>query len=1478
MNIESSIVFRSVARIACLVLGSGLLSASAAMAQLPISFKSGPPHVLSGSVLPFHHGSTGVWNQVYSMKIAPNGYTVFLDSAAPAVYQLAPGASVPTGPIAVNVTNGSPCVNLNGGYDNAGIAIDSDNNLYVGSRYSSAQFCKVPYTGSSSTPWDFTKATLMANLPVQSGTSTALNPQDLFMTYTSSQGGGYNTLYFSTSGNTGGNAIYEVTVDPKSGTFVGNATPIITGLQDFAKCIAVDPAGDVFFVENIYPAAPKVAGVMEITASEIASNPNGISAGGSAGESAYVIGGSTGSGAFTGLTGVDVDAQGNVYFSSINNASYLGYVSGVYMIPNEGSAADPNLVWSDTVRIAPVYAGNPPLVDPRGFIWISTGGGGSNWSPEGTNAPACDETSSQTINATCTSSDIVIWKPGMATAAASSEGSAAPVNISAFSVTGSTLTLTTATSNSFAENQVVTISAPISTDPLYPLNGKNFYVLGSTNSPTSNAFSITTSAITGSDSIPAGDTDTAAVTPYTTVYYTFNKATTPTSFALGQNSNQLAFIPNPAAGNIPQGAPYTSIPPCTAGATYPAFSATEDTASNPYTDFSWCALYVQLNTPAAGLVDSDVQMLDASGVVTGGNAYIGGVVQGATISNLTAPTVTSVVSSGLSQPGEMASDAQGDLYVADAGEKAIQVYKAGTSTPTSLGNSNGVSLKGPTGVAVDGAGDVFIGDSGDVYEIPYSNGKLQTGSETAIINGLGSELSLAVDGMGDLFVADQSNSQVVEMVNAQSQLLRQNLPELQTLANSNSVTGFSEPSAIASDNCGDVWVAAGTNLWEIAMPFGGATEVAKNLPYGAVTGLAIDPSDSVFVASSTGLSWIPNQAICGSPANLNTNDAHLLSGGFGSTGSLQPPIGVALDGLENVYADYGASATAGLSELNINGTINLNNALNEEINPAVPYEVDAGLFNLGNTPLMLAAFSPNNGDDTVTGSSDYSILQAANFNTPACISSTGVSTGNWCYLGLELLATAANPDDTATATIASNATNAPSGLNIALSADVVTDPRPATSIALSIAPDTTDQGCAGSTYPGCQIATVTVTSASGTPQGNVTIQVPGSGLSQDNQTATLSSGVATFTFTNLSGGTYHALVTYAGEGSLNPPCSGSDCFAGSAAQTTFTIAPAAPAITVGAPGIEGCLSWTQSSSCTPAAVNVTYYLGTYFAYLGASNYLTAQVVSTLPLPPTGSVSFQVNGKPVDSTQPQSSLLSGIADFGLSNLVLGTYNITAHYSGDENYAPEDFAIPAFQVIKKSVEVTAAQSSTPPTLTTKAGTPAQATLYLMPLVGFNGEVSLQCVSASLPQYAECTFAYPNSGTGTIGVGETNTTPPYTIVVTISTNVPVNSGTTASLARRAPWALAGLFGLGLLGLIAGRKRCSRYLTMVCLAVMLSGAFMGVTSCTNAGYSTPPPPPNEKTPAGTYNVQIISFNPSTLQQNSLVNTPPYTLQLTVQ
>src|SRR5215469_15959854 len=97
MAIESTVLLRRVVRIACLVLIIGLVLGSAASAQLPISFKPGnPPPVTVGSVIPFNHGTTGQWIQIYSMKTDPlHGNILFLDSAASNLYQLAPNAATP---------------------------------------------------------------------------------------------------------------------------------------------------------------------------------------------------------------------------------------------------------------------------------------------------------------------------------------------------------------------------------------------------------------------------------------------------------------------------------------------------------------------------------------------------------------------------------------------------------------------------------------------------------------------------------------------------------------------------------------------------------------------------------------------------------------------------------------------------------------------------------------------------------------------------------------------------------------------------------------------------------------------------------------------------------------------------------------------------------------------------------------------------------------------------------------------------------------------------------------------------------------------------------------------------------------------------------------------------------------------------------------------------------------------------------------
>ena len=55
------------------------------------------------------------------------------------------------------------------------------------------------------------------------------------------------------------------------------------------------------------------------------------------------------------------------------------------------------------------------------------------------------------------------------------------------------------------------------------------------------------------------------------------------------------------------------------------------------------------------------------------------------------------------------------------------------------------------------------------------------------------------------------------------------------------------------------------------MPFGGVTEITSKLQ-APVTGLAIDPSGSVFVADASGVVWIPYQTTSTS-SGLNVNGA-----------------------------------------------------------------------------------------------------------------------------------------------------------------------------------------------------------------------------------------------------------------------------------------------------------------------------------------------------------------------------------------------------------------------------------------------------------------------------------------------------------------------------------------------------------------------------------------------------------------------------
>ncbi|MGA2170450.1 MAG: Ig-like domain repeat protein [Terracidiphilus sp.] len=1458
MAIESAVMFRRVARVACLVLVAGLLPGIAAKAQLPIK---APAPVTVGSVIPFSHGSTGEWIQIYSMKQDPvHDHILMLDSAGSAIYDMAPGASAPVEIVGPEPSNkdASDCslLEFKGSYWNAAIAFDKWDNLYVTDRYgSSVEFCRVPYNANSGT-WLFSNADIWKGPTYVngSGQTVAIPPQDLQV------GDDGVTFYVSTSDT---ESIFKYVVN-EAGT-VTSVTALATGLETMISQLAVDHAGNVYFLENQGAYPNNVHGIREIAAG-----------------SAPIVGDGTGTaesalpridqGGWNGITGMFIDPQGDMYFGSANNISYGGQADGVFMIPNEGTPSSPNLVWADTVMVSPVDGGYPPMVDKRGLLWIATSYN-NNWAPAGVNAPTCDSSTVQTETATCLESTIVLWKPGALDLGSTAVGGAVSVPITAYSVSAGGGTLTLTANNSFTENEVVTISAT-SGDPLYALNGLSFFVSGTGLSST--AFEISTSAIaagaSGSTSAKAAANQTQAI------YYMFNQPATPASIALAQPSN--ASFKTVASNPMEQSKPTAPVLPCTAGTSYPAFSANMTTTSS----YSWCPYYVQLNTTKAGSVEGEVQMLDSqSNIIDGSNAYLTGTGQGAAVSVVSSATVQ-FIASGLNSPKQVAADLWGNTYVADSALKAIEKYPAGTTSPTS-GKVIGSGLSAPTGVVVDGVGNLYIGDSGNVYEIPYIDGALDTSQQTKIASGLGTgNLNLAIDGEGDVFVADEAGKQVVEIPNPQTALMLQSYPPV-TLG-----SGFTGPSAIATDSSGNVWVADGTNLWEISMPWGGLTKVASGLQ-APVTGLAVDPSGSVFVAEADGLVWIPYSTTTGA---LNVNSQILLTSGLGSGPAI--PWGVAVDGTQNAYASYGNGSTAGLAQLGIGGTYNFSNY--GEVNPNVPFEVDAQILNLGNMPLTVSD-DPTVDLITGTNAADYTVAPATE-NSPACSASTNTPPGGSCYLGMVLQAPAAG-EATASIAVLSNAVNATSGVNIAVSGNVIQDLRPATTAAITITP-VTGTGCSGATYPGCITIKVTVSTVGtgyGTPTGPVTLAVGSGNGNLPRQTQTLdSTGSATFAFNSLLGGSYNVSADYSGDGTAGATqntCSTTTCFAGSATKTTFTIARAIPTITLGVPVTNSqCLNYTTltdgtpSSNCSPNSEFVTVWAGNTYVNAAKPVYVSAIVTSAVGTP-TGTITFTQNGQPADPTQGVNGAIApngnGVATFSLQNLGLGVYNLTALYSGDVNYASQTISVQTFYVIAPSVQITESSG----TVNVTAGTPAQVTLTLMPLVGFSGQVSLECNSSdapitlpatnpatTLPQYSECTFNYADPSTGTEPVGASGATA-STIVVTISTNVAVNGGTSASMASQSPWALAGLFGLGLAGVIAGRKKLYRSMALICLAMMLSGLLMGITACTNAGYSTPPPAPKVTTPSGTYNVQIITYDPEALKQNSLT-TPTFTLPLNVQ
>ena len=233
----------------------------------------------------------------------------------------------------------------------------------------------------------------------------------------------------------------------------------------------------------------------------------------------------------------------------------------------------------------------------------------------------------------------------------------------------------------------------------------------------------------------------------------------------------------------------------------------------------------------------------------------------------------------LNQPGGIAVDASGDLFIADTTNNRIQEVLAGGSIITVTGSGGlpfSPPLYQPGGVAVDAAGDLFIADTGNslIREVSAS-GVITTvaggGSEgfygdagPATAAALWSPAGIFVDGSGNLFIADSVNNRIREV----------------------------------SASNGYINTVAGSTLGGFSGDGGPATSAMLNNP----TGVFVDASGNIYIADN-GNNRIRKVSSGGTITTIAGTGIEGFSGDGGPaiSASLYNPADVVVDASGNIF-------------------------------------------------------------------------------------------------------------------------------------------------------------------------------------------------------------------------------------------------------------------------------------------------------------------------------------------------------------------------------------------------------------------------------------------------------------------------------------------------------------------------------------------------------------------------------------------------
>lgn len=883
------------------------------------------------------------------------------------------------------------------------------------------------------------------------------------------------------------------------------------------------------------------------------------------------------------------------------------------------------------------------------------------------------------------------------------------------------------------------------------------------------------------------------------------------------------------------------------GAATPDFATATGGTCNTgtaYTEGQSCTVNVVENPLSVGAVSAKLVMLDSSNNVLA-STVLNGTGIGSALS--VSPALEAAVGTGLKTPSQVAVDAAGNSYVADAGLAEVLMYPPGASTGTA-GVAVGTGLKAPTGVAVDGAGDVLIADSGSVIEVPYTQSGLNAAGEVTLKSGLGTNLRLAVDGLDNLYVADPDDAQVVKLGLVGGTAGGMLSPEID-------ITGFTAPSEVAVDSSNNLYVLDNSNLIEVQEPSGTQSTVLSGL--GAATGLALDATGAVYAALPGGTVRIPDVSGTLTQSSLATVAT-----------SVTNPMGLALDKKGNLYVADGTAEDLHL--VSINGSLNFGLE-------SASSSLTADLLNIGNSNLSVTGFSSSDTED---------------FSATGC--SSAVSSGASCSLSVTM-----NPGPGIQGPISSviaiqgNAANSPvevdasaTGASLATSNTAISVDSSATVVSIPI--------------------TVTVSPSSGTgvPTGNVVVSIDGTTAT----TLTLSNGTATVTLSAIAAGSHSFNAQYIGDRTYGSSSATSSAVVAKAAVVLGI--PTPPAYILSTSDGDEPYDYSLEGYYTNFVVTVTGAAAlpptglVQFMQGTSSMCNTSTLVNGIPIgtPAPGEVTFQPGCLTISTN---SNSPNEVTQQTISSVV---YSGDANYLPSTATTTTAGGPIAFEELRQpSVSI----GPNPGALTISSGTGSiklsvasmlgygvstnSAYPSSTPTLGLNNyTLPLAFACQGLPAYATCTFTGGNY-TDLNGVlhpdevvVDTDPSKPVSISVTIKTNLPTGAVTSQNV-RPSSLSFAAMFGIGLFGLVfGGRKsgRKGRALFLICLLI-LGGALVSVTACSS---STAVVTTTTNTPTGSYAVSITAQQVGSIMIPGTNGAPvvlygsenqmslPYTLNVTVQ